>query len=147
MKYWAYFIAKIAAIAGLLRLVWVGMNRVLPEPETFLFHKVSRFSQDLPWTMALLIFWLLSLGLIVLAILDQRRRCRVCLRQLRMPVQRGFWSYASIFSPPEMESICPYGHGTLVEPEAHLAGDEKAAWKQHEDIWKELENLEGSGKK
>jgi hypothetical protein len=147
MKYWGYFTAKMLAIAGLLRMVWLAMNWLLPEPQTFLFHRVNRFPQDLPWTTALLAYWLLSIGLIGVAILDQRRRCRVCLRRLRMPVHRGFWSYASIFSPPEMESICPYGHGTLVVPETHLAGDEKPAWKEHEDIWTELENLEGSGKK
>jgi hypothetical protein len=147
MKYWGYFALKLAAIAGLLRVLWLVMNRLIPEPAIFLYHRVSRFPQDLPWTTALLAYWLVSLGLLGLAVWDQRRRCRVCLHRLRMPVNKGFFSYASIFSPPETESICPYGHGTLTEPEVHLDAHDKTEWKQHDDIWKELAGLEGSNKK
>ena len=145
MKYWGYFAAKLLLIAGLLRLVWYGLTRLMPEPATFLYYKVKRFPQDLSWTSALLGVWLIAAALVALAVWDQRRRCRVCLRRLRMPVESGFWSYASIFSPPRTESICPYGHGTLKQPEVHL--NEKTEWARHDDdIWKELEDLEGSKK-
>jgi hypothetical protein len=58
-----------------------------------------------------------------------------------MPVQRGSWSRAIIFSPPRIESICPYGHGTLDEPELHIGGFRPPEWTEHEDMWKELEGI------
>ena len=146
MKYWAYFAAKLAAAAGFLFLVWSAMNRFLPDPQPFLRHRVARFAQDLPWTTAILAFWLLSLGLVALIVWDQLRRCRVCVALLRMPVEHGSWSRATLFSPPRTESICPYGHGTLETPEVQIGGHNPAAWHAHEDIWKELAKLD-SGRK
>lgn len=137
--YWGYFAAKLAAVAGFMWLVWQGLNAALPEPEYFLRHRVARFAQDLKWTAAILVFWLAGLGLIWLAVYDQRRRCKVCLRRLRMPVERGSWSTPVILSPPEMESICPYGHGALAEPQIHFSTRQDAVWTEHgDDIWKEL---------
>jgi hypothetical protein len=146
VKYWSYFAAKLALAAAVLRAVWVVMYAVMPEPETFLKQKVSRFAQDLPWTTALLLFWLFSLALIFLAVWDQRRRCRVCLRLLRMPVERGNWSLATLFAPPRMERICPFGHGTLEEPEVHGSTTTGSEWRPHGDMWQELEELESRRK-
>lgn len=146
MKYWAYFAAKTAAAAGLLSFVWFAMNRLIPDPQPFLRYRVGRFAQDLPWTSAILVFWLLSLGLLALVVWDQRRRCRVCLAQLRMPVEHGSWSRATLFSPPRTESICPFGHGTLEVPEIQSTGHNPPAWHANEDIWTELEKLD-SGRK
>ena len=87
--------------------------------------------------------WLVAAGLIYLAIWDQKQRCRVCLRRLRMPVGSGSWDRAALFSPPETQRICPYGHGTLATPEAHVAAAQRETWTVHEDIWKELKELEG----
>ncbi len=142
MKYWLYFAAKLAAVGGLLWAVWIGMNRLLPEPQTFLRYRVSRFPQDLPWTTAIFIYGLFAIGLIFLAVWDQRRRCRVCLRRLRMPVEHGSWSEATLFSPPRVESICPYGHGTWKEPEVHTSGAIHPEWRTNGDIWSELEQAD-----
>lgn len=142
MKYWAYLAGKLAAGAGFLYLMWLMMNVWIPEPEAFLRYKVARFPQDLRWTTALLVFWLAATGLGYLIVWDQRRRCKTCLRRLRMPISKGSWSQGSIFSPPRTESICPYGHGTQNVPQVHLASSEKAAWVEHSDIWKELEEIE-----
>jgi hypothetical protein len=146
MKYGAYFAAKLIAAAAFLSLVWLAMNRLLPAPQPFLRYRVGRFAQDLPWTTAILVFWLLSLGLLALIVLDQRRRCRVCLAVLRMPVEHGSWSTATIFSPPRTESICPFGHGTLEVPEIQSTGHNPPSWHAHQDIWTELQKLD-SGRK
>jgi hypothetical protein len=146
MKYWAYFAAKTAAAAGVLSLVWFTMNRLLPDPRPFLNYKFSRFPQDLPWTTAILAFWLLSVGHFALIVWDQRRRCRVCLTLLRMPVEHGSWSKATLFSPPRTESICPFGHGTLEVPEIQSTGHNPPAWHAHEDLWAELEKLDSHRK-
>lgn len=143
MKYWGFFLAKLLAAAGLIWLLWLGLHAWMPEPETFLKSRVKPFPQDLRWTAAFLGLWLLGVGLVVLAVWDQRLRCRVCLRRLRMPVNHGSWDRAALFSPPGTERICTYGHGTLATPEAHVAAAQPAAWKPHDDIWKELKELEG----
>ncbi len=142
MKFWGYFVAKLAAAAGFLWGVWRLMYAILPEPDVFLYTRISRFPQDLPWTTAILLFWLLSIGILYVIIWDQRRRCRVCLRLLRMPVVSGSWSMATLFSPPRVSSICPYGHGTLEVPEAHVTGQNPTEWHPHGDIWTELEELD-----
>jgi len=146
MKYWAYFVAKLAAVVLFMRAMWDIMFWLLPEPEPFLRYRVSRLGQDLVWTTLILVFFLFGLGLVYLAVLDQRIRCRTCLRRLRMPLEKGSWSRATLLSPPQMESICPYGHGTLTEPEVHTTGQQPAEWTPNDDdIWKELESRDKRG--
>lgn len=142
LKYWGYFAAKLLAAGLFLTGLWKAMGLLLPPPATFLRHKVSPFPQDLSWTSAILVFWLISVGTFYLILWDQRRRCRICLRILRMPVERGSWSKATLLSPPETESICPFGHGTLAQPEVHGSTRQDPVWTEHQDIWKELEDLE-----
>jgi hypothetical protein len=142
LRYWAYLAAKSAVAVLLLYGIWSGINFLLPEPQTFMRQRVSRFPQDLPWTMAMLAFWLLCIGVAYLIAWDQQRRCRICLSRLRMPVEKGSWSLAVLLSPPKLESICPFGHGTLAEPEVHSSGSPPTQWREHEDMWKELEHFE-----
>jgi hypothetical protein len=147
MKYWAYFAAKLAAATGVMRLVWLALVRLTPDTPADryyweVYHK-GRFGHDLTWTFTVLLFWLLFAGLVYLAVWDQRRRCRVCLRRLRMPVERGSWTHLFLIGPPRTEYICPYGHGTLAVPEVHLSGTETPNWQPHgDDIWKELSSLD-----
>lgn len=143
LKYWGFFAAKLLAVAGVVSLLRLGLELWMPEPESFLRYRVNRFAQDLPWTAAFLGLWLSGVGLLYLAVWDQRQRCRVCLRWLRMPVNHGRWDRAALFSPPETQRICPYGHGTLATPEAHVAAAQPPSWKPHDDIWQELEALKG----
>lgn len=142
MKYWSYFVAKIGATALFLWGVWALIHRFLPEPEPFMRTRVSRFPQDLAWTSAFLGWFLLGVGILALAIWDQRRRCRICLTRLRMPVEKGAWSMATLLNPPSLESICPFGHGTFEEPEVHVSTRQDPRWTEHEDIWKELESID-----
>ena len=146
MKYWGLFIAKLGAVAGILYGLWRGLVRWLPEPQPFSGYQFARFGQDLPWTFAMLGYSLFGAALLYLAILDQRYRCRTCLRRLRMPVQTGSWGRIMQFGPPRIEYICLYGHGTLKVPELQISGMELPDWKPHQDIWKELEELEAAQK-
>jgi hypothetical protein len=146
MKYWAYFVAKLVVVAVFLRAVWDLMDRLIPDPEPFLRYRVSRYPQDLLWTSALFGLFLLGVGLVYIVVWDQQTRCRTCLRHLRMPLERGSWSRATLLSPPQVESICPYGHGKLTEPEVHTEGQKPAEWTPNDDdIWKELESLDRKG--
>jgi hypothetical protein len=139
MRYWAYFAAKVvvagAALFGLLALLnWFWT----PKPDYF-FDIPPRFGYDLSYTLAVLLWFLLCTGILYLIVLDQRYRCRVCLRRLRMPVETGSWGRMLQFGRPRIEYICPYGHGTLREEELQIAGRENAEWTPHsDDFWEEL---------
>ena len=138
MRYWAWFAAKLAvAIAGSGGLLkWV--SRMFPaEKDTLapLGKGVSYLLCDL----ALMLVFLLFAGALYLAVWDQRYRCRVCLRRLRMPIATGSWSQILLFGRPQIEYICPYGHGTLREDDLHISGMSAAVWTPHsDDIWAEL---------
>jgi hypothetical protein len=93
----------------------------------------------------ILVFWLFGAGLLWLIVLDQRYRCRSCLRRLRMPVLRGSWTNV-LLGAPHTEYICPYGHGTMSVAELQITGRTGPDWQPHEDIWKELFSLEETKK-
>lgn len=133
MKYWGFFCAKLGLAGAVLYFVWLAIPGLLPPP-----HFYPRFPYDLPSTLAIGGFFLLCCGVLYLIVLDQRFRCRVCLRRLRMPVETGSWSRMLQFGRPRIEYICTYGHGTLRVPEVQIAGLEPPDWQAHEDIWKEL---------
>jgi len=77
--------------------------------------------------------------MVYLAIWDQRYRCRVCLRRLRMPIETGSWSRMLLFGRPEIEYICTYGHGRLNVSEVQISGSENPEWTpQSNDYWTEL---------
>ncbi|HBY62178.1 MAG TPA: hypothetical protein DEH78_20350 [Solibacterales bacterium] len=77
--------------------------------------------------------------LLAAVVLDQKYRCRTCLRRLRMPVMAGSWPNSFLRGAPRTEYICPYGHGTLRVPELQIAGRENSRWRENEDLWTELE--------
>ncbi len=138
MRYWAWFAAKLAVtVAGVGALVaWV--SRLFP-PENDPLAPLNDGASFLLCDLALLLCFLLFAGALYLNIRDQRYRCRVCLRRLRMPVETGSWSSILQFGRPRMEYICPYGHGTLREDELHISGLSAAEWTANsDDIWAEL---------
>ena len=145
MKYWSYFVVKLALAAALVAAVWQAMHAVWPEPEPFMRVKLDPFGTDLAYTFAILFLGLFAVALGYLAVLDQRYRCRTCLRRLRMPVSRGSWQ-GVLLGPPRTEYICPYGHGTLRVKDLHLESPEATNWRQIDDIWKELERMEETPK-
>jgi hypothetical protein len=145
LKYWAYFLAKLTVAYLVLRQVGAWVYTLFPEPDPFMRYQLPRFPYDFKWTATMLVFFLLCAGVVYAIVWDQRRRCRTCLRRLRMPVQRGHWGMATLLNPVHSESICPYGHGTLAEPDVKSTSTQEVKWREHsDDIWKELES---SGKK
>lgn len=142
MRYWGYLVAKLVAAAGILWGTRRLMAAVMPPPDTFM-HRSFRdpFVTDLNYTFIMLVFWLFSVGLLWLIVLDQRYRCRTCLRRLRMPLHTGSWTHV-LFGAPKTEWICLYGHGTLKVDELQISGHQNPDWQPNEDIWKELYSLE-----
>ena len=145
MRYWAFFAAKIgvaaAALYGLLALLnW----KWPPAPRFYIQHHAfnyipPRFGFDLSYTLAALMWFLVAVGTAYFIVWDQRYRCRVCLRRLRMPIETGSWSRMLQFGRPRIEYICAYGHGTLTEDELQISGLENPEWTPHsDDFWDEL---------
>ncbi len=143
MRYWGLFLAKLGASAAILYLVWLGMTSLLPAPH---LYRNQFFGYDLPWTFAAGFVFLLAWGFVYLSILDQRYRCRVCARRLRMPILTGSWGQMLQLGRPRIEYICPFGHGTLKVEQLQVSGLESPDWKQNEDMWKELFSIEDSRK-
>jgi hypothetical protein len=140
MRYWAYFAGKIAVAAGGLYGVLALLNWAWPPEPMFFSYRPARFGWDLGYTSAVMVWFLACVAVLYVIVWDQRYRCRVCLRRLRMPIETGSWSRMLQFGRPRIEYICLYGHGTLKEDEfvggAEWAGVE---WTPHsDDIWDEL---------
>ncbi|MCS7024827.1 MAG: hypothetical protein NZV14_08490 [Bryobacteraceae bacterium] len=142
MKYWGFLVAKLVAASLLLAGLWTLVEPWLPRSEPFLNADLPPMGHDLAYTSAVWLFGLFAVGLLYLIALDQKYRCRSCLRRLRMPLARGSWNRMLLLGKPHTEYICPYGHGTLKVPEVHFTGKEPLAWAEHQDIWKELELIE-----
>ncbi len=135
MRYWGWLAAKLAASGLFVGLVWFGITALLPRPH---LYRGQFLGFDLPWTLAAGFVFLVSSGLVYLMIVDQRYRCRVCARRLRMPVTSGSWGQMLQFGRPHIEYICPYGHGTLKVAELQISGLEPDEWTKHGDMWEEL---------
>jgi hypothetical protein len=144
MRYWGVLVAKLAALAVVLGLGWWGLHAVWPSPtpiyERGVRVQLAPFARDLWYTAAVMVFWLVGAGLMYLALLDQRFRCRTCGRRLRMPVSSGGWNHI-LMGRPRTDYICAWGHGTLRVPDLGIAGPEAGAWEPIDDMWKELEEL------
>lgn len=118
-------------------LLW-ALDRYWPHPPHFFHFAPPRFGYDLSYTLLVGVWFLMASGVLYGVIWDQRYRCRVCLRRLRMPVETGSWSKMLQFGRPHIEYICPYGHGTLAQPEVQFTGMENSEWKPNGEIWDEL---------
>lgn len=141
MKYWGYLIAKLTAIVIVVGLLNLAIVRLYPTPVYRFQHDRSLFLQDMPYTFCVLAIWLATVGMLSVAIRDQRQRCRTCLRRLIMPVARGSWGNILTIGRPQTEWICRFGHGTLRIDELQITGKESPDWKpSDDDIWKELES-------
>ncbi len=144
MRYWSYFAAKIAVFGGFMYgLLW-ALNAFWPYPRILIYQGprylvyAPRFGNDLVYTLVIGLWFLLCCGGLYLCVLDQRHRCRVCLRRLRMPVETGSWSSMLQLGRPRIEYICPYGHGTLREAELQISGLENPEWTPQAGMWEDL---------
>lgn len=144
VKYWGYFLAKLVAAAAIVYGLWRVLRAFGPRPAPMVVRdqvvKLDPFATDLGFTAAMMGLFLVSAALVALAVIDQKYRCRTCLRRLRMPVSHGQWDHV-LLGRPRTEYICTFGHGTLKVPELRLASPELVKWQPNDDMWKELEEL------
>ncbi|HWC97278.1 MAG TPA: hypothetical protein VG456_11020 [Candidatus Sulfopaludibacter sp.] len=140
MRYWGYFSAKLATAGAVLYGLLVLLNRVLPKGTTAnQLDDLANTSLHLWTNVAIMVWFLLAAGALFLIISDQRYRCRVCLRRLRMPIETGSWGQMLQQGPPRTEYICVYGHGTLKADELQISGLANPQWTPHsDDMWEEL---------
>lgn len=147
MKYWGYLLAKLLAGLGFLAGLRVVVRWLLPKPQEYVtYNNLNPIGHDLTHTVAYFVYFLVCTGVVALIFYDQKYRCRTCARKLMMPVLRGSWDSMLRLGRPHTEYICPYGHGTLKVPELQITGKEPIDWAEHQDMWKELEELH-SGKR
>lgn len=138
MRYWAWFAAKLAVAGAFFWSLLIVLLRQFPSDKNPL-SPLGRGATYLLCDLVLMVWFLLAAGVLYVVIRDQRYRCRVCLRRLRMPVETGSWSRILQLGRPRIEYICPYGHGTLREDELRISGMSMAEWEPHsDDIWDEL---------
>lgn len=129
VRYWAFFVVKLVAVAILVPLLWVEAEAVVraltPRGELPLIIRAISFRLAFLFAFARAMSWLIA---------DQRSRCPVCLRRLANPVTIGSWS--STFDPPTSESFCEAGHGLLYTPESGtgLPG----YWMPLDETWRDL---------
>ena len=144
MKYWLYFIAKLAVGAGVvygLQLIWEQAYPEPPRPRAIFGPPQPYFLHDMLFTFGIFGIWLAGFGLFYLICWDQRKRCRTCLRRLIMPQASGSWGHLVTFGRPRTELICRFGHGTLSIEELQITGPHAPDWQPHDDnIWKELDS-------
>jgi hypothetical protein len=123
--------SNVSPVSRTFGSVPAGDNRERPA-------RASRFGFDLVYTSVVGLWFLATAGLLYLGVLDQRYRCRVCLRRLRMPIETGSWGRMLFAGRPRIEYICTYGHGTLKEEELQISGLENPEWTESGDMWAEL---------
>jgi hypothetical protein len=145
MKYWGFFAAKIIGVLGFSYGTAYLLYFFYPDHAHRFPVLNEPFLHDLPYTIATMVHFLVTIGLLWLAVWDQRYRCRTCLRRLRMPLIEGGWQHI-LFGPPRVDYICPFGHGTLRVPELKITGANPPNWERHDDIWQELYALKDSDK-
>jgi hypothetical protein len=139
MRYWAYLVGKMVVAAAPLYGLLLLIERNVPATPKEAWPRLHNMNQEFLGVLYMLGWFLLCAGAFSLIVWDQRRRCRVCLRKLRMPIETGSRSYMLQLGQPAIESICPYGHGTLKEDELQITGRETPEWKPNsDDIWDEL---------
>jgi hypothetical protein len=130
-KWWALLGAKGLLLLGLhlLLMIWVGGH-----------YPGGRLGIDLQYSFAVMGTDMCVFVVGFFLWLDQKYRCRTCIRRLRMPLARGSFSRATIFSPPSLEWICTFGHGTMREHGASLGGPMGSEWIKNDDnFWAAFE--------
>ena len=136
MRYWGWFALKVAVATAITAVFYAVLRNTLFRLE----YLNSRFDIiQLTFDGVLFGFFILPMfwvGFIVLAVRDQRMRCRVCARKLRMPVSQGSYS-ALLFDHPGLEYVCPYGHGKLLL-EYWVSTEPVPTWTKYGNIWQEL---------
>lgn len=134
MKYWGYLAGKVIVAVLVLWALGRVIGDLLPEPKKVLY--IGDAADALGQSILLMVYVIFCSAVLGAIVIDHRYRCRTCLRRLRMPLTTGSWGV--LFSRPQTEYICPYGHGTLKVEELQITGHSGPDWQPHEDMWKEL---------
>jgi hypothetical protein len=139
LRYWGFLLLKLAGAAfGAAASLWFLNLFWLPYTPMLALINSYQFSYDLVYTTLVGVWFLFAYGLFYLAVWDQRYRCRTCLRRLRMPIETGSWGYMLQLGRPQIEYICPWGHGRLNVEEVQISGNVSPEWTEQGDIWEEL---------
>jgi hypothetical protein len=134
-KWWGLLAGKVLLLMGLHMGMLVLVSGLFPG------HKLAK---DLAYTFSVMGIDVVLLLLGYALWMDQKFRCRVCLHRLRMPVAKGNWSRNLFSEPPELEWICPFGHGAMhlnhaqlisAKPD-HWTSNDDNFWRAFEDAWK-----------
>lgn len=136
-RYWLWLGAKIVLILGVIAGLWAGAQFILPPAPGGWLRAWPRLGTDFSYTLAAFVLGLLAAGLIGLCAWDQRFRCRVCARRLRLPRAEGVYSSVMLVGVPHTEYICSYGHGTLYVPDVHTTYL-PAKWTPIASLWEDL---------
>jgi hypothetical protein len=144
LRYWLYLVAKLIVVVAIACGLQLALLHYYAKHTSKPLSPL--FLRDMLFTFGTLGVWLVGAGLLSLALWDQRRRCRTCLRRLIMPLKTGSWGHMVLLGRPTTEMICPFGHGTLYIEELQLVGHQYRDWHAHDgDIWKELESYHQAG--
>ena len=135
-RFWGWLLAKMCVATAIVAAVYVVLRNTWFQAEVRNgWFEVKHGSFD----GVLFGFWRLPMvwiGQLWLCWYDQRYRCRLCARRLRMPVDQGSYS-ALLLDKPAVEYVCPYGHGKLVI-EAWVSDEPAPKWTRYGNIWQEL---------
>lgn len=129
VRYWGFFFVKVSLLVaslGALIADIAARNALSLRSGKFLVN--------------LLLGWAVVLGILLIfrwAVLDQGRRCPVCLRRLAVPATSGIWS-SLLIEPARTELLCDQGHGALTVSESGGAMGEIRRWVALEDDWRSL---------
>jgi hypothetical protein len=129
-RYYAFLLAKSALALLPVAAVWLVLT------ESARFDGPKWLAAGVRPT-ATLVFLLLCAAMVWWSLVDQRLRCPICFRRLRMPVSLGTLG-SILFDLPATEYICTHGHGTLHVPEPQTNELETTRWRPHGDVWEEL---------
>jgi hypothetical protein len=127
-RYWSFLGLKAAAVATLLPLAWMELG-------TMLRHQFAGMPGRGIIGLVTALLLIIAMGrAMIWCVSDQRRRCRVCLRRLVLPVSVGSW--ASLFEPSATEMLCEKGHGALALSDAETNVQDR--WTKLDETWKAL---------
>lgn len=122
-RFWWFLLAKTALLLTLLVAVWLELMVGIHDPVTGLLSS---------W-----VFLLLCVFAAVMILLDQRRRCPVCLHRLSLPVSMGTLS-SPLLDPASTELLCDQGHGVLTVPGTGTSASAEERWTALDESWREL---------
>jgi hypothetical protein len=134
-RFWAFLLAKTAAVMVVFAAAWIEMAASRPAAATRLDGPALSLIAN--WT-----FLLIYVGAVWQSLLDQRRRCPVCLNRLTLPVSIGSWS-SPLINPAGTELLCMQGHGTLYIPETQSSDREAEHWEPLDASWREAFKVPG----